>query len=186
MLQQAWTEPFVVLGLAVVVFAACRSPSTVPWLFGGFVVLKQYLVLAVPASLLLVRHSRDVFRFLVRASIVAAAVTLPFVAWNARGFWNSVVTLQVHQPFRLDALSYLAWWTLRGHDRPPATIAFLAAALAASLGLSRLPRTPAGFASMVALTFLAFFAFEQAGVLQLLLLRHWSVRRNARGLPSAR
>ena len=160
-LEQAWTEPFVVFGLAMVVFVACRYARAVPWTFGGFVALKQYLVLAVPAALLLVRHPREVLRFVTKASIVGAAVTLPFMLWNPRAFWTSVVALQFHQPFRMDALSYLSWWTIRGHRQPPETISFIAAAIAAGIALWRLPRTAAGFAAAVALTFFAFFAFNK-------------------------
>jgi hypothetical protein len=160
-LEQAWTEPFVVSGFAAVVFAACRRPRVTPWLFGAFVALKQYLVLAVPAALLLVRDRREAFHFLTRAAIAGAALTLPFVLWNPGAFWRSVVALQFHQPFRLDALSYLSWWTLRGHTQPPELMSFVAAAIAAAISLWRLPRTPAGFAAAVALTFFAFFAFNK-------------------------
>jgi hypothetical protein len=160
-LEQAWTEPFVVFGLAAVVFAACRRPRATPWLFGAFVALKQYLVLAVPAASLIVRGRREVLHFMTRAAIAGAALTLPFVLWNPAAFWKSVVALQFHQPFRLDALSYLSWWTLRGHQQPPELISFVAAAIAAAVSLWRLPRTPAGLAAAVALTFFAFFAFNK-------------------------
>jgi hypothetical protein len=160
-LEQAWTEPFVVFGLAAVVFAACRHPRATPWLFGAFLALKQYLVLAVPAALLIVRNRREALHFMTRAAILGAALTLPFVLWNPAAFWKSVVALQFHQPFRLDALSYLSWWTLRGHQQPPELISFVAAAIAAAVSLWRLPRTPAGFAAAVALTFFAFFAFNK-------------------------
>ena len=36
-LEQSWTEPFVVLGAAAVVVAACRAPRLTPWLFGALV-----------------------------------------------------------------------------------------------------------------------------------------------------
>jgi hypothetical protein len=160
-LEQSWTEPFVVFGLAVVVFAACRYERAVPWLFGAFVAVKQYLVLALPAALLLVRRPRDVLPLVTKASIVGAAVTLPFVAWNPGAFWKSVVALQIHQPFRLDALSYLSWWTLRGHPQPVQAISFVAAAVAAAIALCRSPRTAAGFSAALSLTFLAFFAFNK-------------------------
>ena len=91
----------------------------------------------------------------------AAAVVLPFVLWNPWAFWRSVVALQFHQPLRLDALSYLSWWTLAGHAAPSAAVAFIAAAIAVGLSIWRLPRTPAGFASAVAVTFFVFFAFNK-------------------------
>lgn len=163
-LEQAWTEPFVVLGVAAVVFAACRNSRSVPWLFGGLLALKQYLVLAVPAAALLggwpmSRHKLTTL--MIKATIVAVAVTLPFFLWNPGAFWKSVVTLQFYQPFRIDALSILAWWAKRGHAAPSALVAFLAAGIASGLALWRLPRTPAGFGAAVALTFFAFFFFNK-------------------------
>lgn len=41
-LEQSWTEPFLVLGVCAVVFAACRHSRLTPWLFGAFIALKQY------------------------------------------------------------------------------------------------------------------------------------------------
>ncbi|HZH02474.1 MAG TPA: hypothetical protein VEY30_01740, partial [Myxococcaceae bacterium] len=42
-LEQGWSEPFVVLGLAAATFAACRRPRLLPWAFGLFLAVKQYL-----------------------------------------------------------------------------------------------------------------------------------------------
>jgi hypothetical protein len=159
-LEQAWTEPFVVLAVAIVVFAACRCPRAVPWAFGAFLAIKQYAVLALPAALLLAPRA-DVPRFLTKAAIVATAVTLPFMLWNPTDFWNSVVTLQFHQPFRTESLSYLAWWVRQGHRPPSELLSFVAAGAGSGLALWRAPRTAAGFAATLALTFFAFFAFNK-------------------------
>lgn len=163
-LEQSWTEPFVVLGAAAVVVAACRAPRLTPWLFGAFVAIKQYLVFALPAAVLLVRR-RDglsgVMRLLVQAAVVGAAITLPFVLWDPAAFVKSVVTLQMYQPFRADALSYLAWWASLGHPAPSTAIPFVLSSAAAALAVWRSPRTGAGFAAAMALTFLVFFAFNK-------------------------
>ncbi|MEQ1908609.1 MAG: hypothetical protein ABMA15_07285, partial [Vicinamibacterales bacterium] len=127
MLEQSWTEPIVVLGLAAVVYAACRNQRMVPWLFGAFIALKQYLVLALPAALLLAQprvDRRALIRLFGVAAAVAAAVTVPFLVWDPAAFLKSVVTLQFRQPFRTDSLSFLAWWTTSGHSQPSVTIAF--------------------------------------------------------------
>ncbi|MFN7978537.1 MAG: hypothetical protein U0P30_10395 [Vicinamibacterales bacterium] len=163
-LEQSWTEPFVVLGAAAVVVAACRAPRLTPWLFGAFVAIKQYLVFALPAAVLLVRRADGlggVARFLARAALVGAAITLPFVLWDPSAFVKSVVTLQMYQPFRLDALSYLSWWVTLGHPQPSTAIPFVLASAAAALAVWRSPRTGAGFAAALALTFLVFFAFNK-------------------------
>ncbi len=163
-LEQSWTEPFLVLGVSAVIFAACRHSRLVPWLFGALIALKQYLVFALPAAVLLVERPlerRRFVTFLEKSAILGAAVTLPFVVWNPGAFWTSVVTLQFHQPFRPDALSVLSWWVSRGHEPPPVLISFIAAAAASALALWRLPRTPAGFGAAISMTFLAFFAFNK-------------------------
>lgn len=163
-LEQSWTEPFVVLGAAAVVVAACRAPRLTPWLFGAFVAIKQYLVFALPAAVLLVGR-RDgmsgVMKLLTKAAVVGGAITLPFVLWDVTAFVKSVVTLQVYQPFRSDALSYLAWWVSLGHPAPSTAIPFGLASAAAAIAVWRLPRTAAGFAAALALTFLVFFAFNK-------------------------
>jgi hypothetical protein len=163
-LEQSWTEPFLVLGVSAVIFAACRRRRVVPWLFGAFVALKQYLVFALPAGVLLIGwpfDRRKLVPFFGKAAIVGAAVTVPFVAWGPAAFWRSVVTLQFRQPFRTDALSILSWWASRGHEQLPALISFVAAAAASAVTLWRVPRTPAGFGAAVGMTFLAFFAFNK-------------------------
>lgn len=163
-LEQSWTEPFVVFGLSAVTFAACRRPGAVPWLFGAFVALKQYMVFALPAAALLVGAPiawRRVLLLLAKAAALGAAITLPFFFWNPAAFWKSVVTLQFHQPFRPDALSALAWWFSLGHEPPSSAIPFTVAALTSCLAIWRLPRTAAGFSAAIAITFFAFFGFNK-------------------------
>jgi hypothetical protein len=163
-LEQSWTEPFLVLGIAAVVYASCRRSRLLPWLFGAFVALKQYLVFALPTLLFLVdapRNRRRVWTFLAKAAAIGAAVTLPFVVWGPAAFWKSVIALQFHQPFRPDALSVLSWWAGGTHAQPPAWISFAVAAAASALALRRLPRTPAGFAMANAFTFMGFFVFSK-------------------------
>ena len=163
-LEQSWTEPFLVLGVSAVVFAACRDSRWLPWAFGAFIGLKQYLVFALPAVALLLGRRSDrhgLLTFLLKATMLATAVTLPFFVWNPRGFWRSVVTLQFHQPFRPDALSFLASWVSSGHEQPPVLVAFVVAGAASALALWRLPRTPAGFGAAVGLTLFTFFVFNK-------------------------
>jgi hypothetical protein len=161
-LDMAWTEPFLVLGLAAVVFAACRQSRAVPWLFGAFIALKQYLIFAVPAVWLLDGiHRSPRVGFVSRMMIVPIGVTLPFVLWNLPAFWHSVVALQFYQPLRPDALTLLSWWTSRGHGSPSAVYSFVAAGVTAALLVWRLPRTPAGFSAAVAATFLTFFVLNK-------------------------
>ena len=76
-------------------------------------------------------------------------------------FWKDVIAFQVVQPFRVDSLSYLAWfYQLRG-VQISAIFAFIAALLVLVLVLWRAPRTPAGFAAGIALVFIVFFALNK-------------------------
>jgi len=68
--------------------------------------------------------------------------------------------LQAQQPFRAEALSYLAHFA-SGDWHPPNWLGFVSAGIAIAIALLRAQRTPAGFAASVALTFIAFFAFNK-------------------------
>jgi hypothetical protein len=166
-LEQAWTEPFVVLLMSAVVFSACRWPRGMPYALGLLLAVKQYMVLAfLPALWLLTPGPFDwrrQWQVAWKAGATALVVTLPLALFDLPAFWRSVVTLQWYQPFRIDALSYLAWAVKAGGPvRGPAwTLAAAAAGLA--IGLWRAPRTPSGFAATVALTSLGFFAFSKQG-----------------------
>ena len=164
-LEQSWTEPFVVLLLAATVFVACRREAWVPYLFGLFMVVKQYLVFVVPLACLMVRRPlpdrHGMGRWALKALATAAAVSLPLALWDASAFIRDVVTLQFDQPFRADALSYPAYAASRELSPVPTWLAFVAAPVAVGLSLLRAPRTPAGFASAVALTYLGFFALNK-------------------------
>lgn len=162
----AWTEPLAVLLLAAVVFCACRQPRAVPWMLGLLLAVKQYLALAIPLVALLMPGKFLWSRMgaaLGRGIVVALAVTLPLALWNTGEFLRGVVVWQFHQPFRHDALSYLAW--LFADQAPPAAVALglplAAALLATAFALWRCPREPAGFALAVGVVFLVFFAFSK-------------------------
>jgi hypothetical protein len=163
-LEQGWTEPFVVFFLAATVFCACRVPKAVPWVFGLLLAVKQYCVFLLPLSGLLLGSDWSWRRhavFLGKAVLVAALVTLPLAAWDVRGFMESVVFFQARQPFRSDALSYAAWWTHGAESRLPGWISFAVVIAAAAFCAWRAPRTPAGFAAASAFALLLFFAFAK-------------------------
>jgi hypothetical protein len=161
LLQMSWTEPFVIFFLALTVLAARRAPRLMPLALGLLLATKQYLVLLAPAAMLLVPEGPDrlrrTARLLLGAVGVAAAITLPMALWDLRAFVRSAVTLQLHQPLRMDALSYAAALARAGGPKlswPPMVLGPLALALA----LWRAPRTPGGFALATAFVFLVFFA----------------------------
>jgi hypothetical protein len=137
----------------------------IPALLGLLLASKQYL----PATILLFpllepkpRSWKRVILDIVIACAAAAVVTLPLALWDFRAFWQSAITLQMRQPYRPDALSFLAWW---GYGRTgwtgPFWLAFVALFIAAMLSLWRLPRGIAGFVMGFAFTYYCFFAFNK-------------------------
>ncbi|MCY0996977.1 hypothetical protein OWM54_07450 [Myxococcus sp. MISCRS1] len=161
-LEQSWTEPFLVLLLSATVFCAVRFPRALPYVFGLTLAIKQHTVFLLPLALLLLPEPRQqLWGFLWRAAATALAVSLPFALPDPKAFFHSVVALHIHQPFRVDSLSYLAAWVAKGHPTPPLWIPFAAVAAALGLSLWRAPRTPAGFAAATALTYATFFAFNK-------------------------
>jgi hypothetical protein len=161
-LEQGWTEPLVVCALALVVFMATRLPRGVAPALGLLLVLKQYLFLAVPLALLLpqARPPAGARARFAGWLLLPGLLSLPLALWSFQDFWFDVVELQVYQPFRVEALSYLAWWA-QDHARPSTAFAFGAALVGLGLAAWRAPRTPAGFAAAVGTVLLLFFAFNK-------------------------
>ena len=163
-LEQGWTDAYVVLLLAATVWCACRVPRLLPFALGLLFAIKHYMVLAAPLVVLLhpgPQPWRDTLRTLLKAAALAAVVTLPFAVLDPKAFFHDLIGFQLRQPFRMDALSYLAWWAKQTGEQPPSWIGFAMVLPALGLSLWRAPRTPAGFAAAVALTFLVFFAFSK-------------------------
>jgi hypothetical protein len=164
-LKMGWTEPFVVLMLALTLFTACRAPKFLPYALGLLIAVKQYAIFAALGVFLLPIERRTLKSYaviIIKALAVATAVTLPWMLWNVHGFLSDVVLLQFRLPFRMDALSYLVWLTYNTGVQPPAVIGFVMIAPAVALMAWRGSRTPAGFAVSVALIFLSLFAFNKA------------------------
>lgn len=167
-LELGWTEPYVVCLLAATVFCACRAPKYLPLALGFLFAVKQYMVLVAPVTFFLLPqpvHWKDVASLLGKAMLLAALLTVPMMLLDIGAFMNNVVLFQFRQPFRMDALSYLAWLAHGGGPRLPAVIGFVMVVPATLLAIWRGARTPAGFAAAVALIYFAFFAFSKQAFL---------------------
>jgi hypothetical protein len=162
-LEQSWTEPYLVCLLAAVALCARRKWLATPWLTGLLLVAKQYTFLLSPLLWLLPRpeSARKWRSFLVPAAISGALVTLPLFLIRPEPFLRSVVFLQFLQPFRPDALSFPAFWVAQGAEPVAEYLVFIAAACAIAIACWRSPRTAAGFCGAVSLTYLAFFTFAK-------------------------
>ncbi|BCS35983.1 hypothetical protein TBR22_A52200 [Luteitalea sp. TBR-22] len=173
-LEQGWTEPFPIVLLALTVVTARRWPSRA-WLpLGLLVASKQHMVLALAFAPFLVDRSAPAtttaspWRFMAKAVLVAAAVTLPLALLDVDAFIRSAVLLQLREPFRLDSLSFTRQLLLWGVplDKQGAMAVSLGAGLL-GLGLSwwRAPRTPAGFAAALGTTCFLLTAFGKKAFL---------------------
>ena len=163
MVFAAWSDTYVVLLLSVVFYAHCRAPRFLPYAVGFLFVSKQYLIVGTPLILLLIPQPwslRSICQFGWRAAIGGAFVTLPFIIWDPDGFMHSVVWLQFRQPFRHDALSYLAWIN-PSHPTRWIVVPFALAVLTAVTLLRMSIRRPMSFALALGLTMLPFFAFNK-------------------------
>ena len=160
-IEGSWTEPMVVFFLSLTLFCARRAPRALPWALGGFFAIKQYAVLLAPVAFFLLpsqqRSWRDLERLLVRALLLAAALSLPFLLWTPQGFLDDVLLFQVRQPFRSDSFSAAALLFLRARVVLPAALGFAAYAVVLALGAWRTARDPGAFAGCGALAFLVFF-----------------------------
>lgn len=164
-LEQAWTEPFVVALLAATAFVALRHRRLLGPCLGLFLASKQYVVAVVPLVMLLAGARRLDWRrtlpILVVAAVVALAVSLPLILWDVRAAVGDIFLAQISQPFRDDALSYLPWLKKLGVTPPGVWLSFVLLLACAGLALWRAPRNPAGFCAGVSLMFLTFFAFNK-------------------------
>jgi hypothetical protein len=135
----------------------------VPVALGLLAGIKQYLLLVLPAAAIMARAWRGGWSLPATVGVAvlsAALVTVPFVIWDWPGFYRSVIELHLLQPFRDDALSYLAWFRL-GEVPGVALVGFVMLLPVAALIMWRSPRTPAGFAAALAFGYLIFFAFNK-------------------------
>ena len=162
-----WIEPLLILGSALVVLAASRQDKATSYLTGVLLSLKQYVVLLVPVSLLLLTRPfkfGDVVRHLLRAGLVVVATVLPFFLWNPGEFTWSVVELQFVQPFRHDSLSFMAAWAAVAGEPAQLVASLVPLLLAGAVSVAALYRSPTGsqgFSLAAGLTFLVSFAFSK-------------------------
>jgi hypothetical protein len=175
-LEQAWNEPLAIpwLGVALLAWRAGWI-RTAMIAMALLVSVKQYLVVAVPLSLLLPavgsRQSAveggqwavstwiERLRMPIAVGLIAIAFYLPPLVWDFQGFVRSVLMVQVNENLRLDSLSLAVnYWQLKGREM--STLLYGSIVLAAlALTLWRAPRTPAGYAAALALVLFTAFAF---------------------------
>lgn len=159
----SWTEPLVVLMIALVALVAVRAPRLLGWSLGLMIAIKQYLLLGLPLALLLLAgNGKTRWRLGWQAMLVAGLITVPFAVWDPSAFWWSTVGSLAGQAFRPDSLTYLAM--IPGDWGPRLSVlGFLLLVPGLVLVALRAPRGASGFAASLGLLLLIFFAFSRQG-----------------------
>jgi hypothetical protein len=163
MAQMSWTEPFGLLFLSLFAWLATRTGGLPAKVFGLALASKQFMLLLPLTATLLLRHRERTYRwrFHLVALAVAAAVTLPFILWDWRGAYRSLIEFQLVQPFRQDALSYPALFASWGWPRPTMWLPFPLALLTIWAVHRRGATTMSGFFAGSALVYMVFFAMSK-------------------------
>lgn len=138
-----WTEPTALAGWAATLLFSRRWTARAPagWIAaaiaaGLLLATKQYTPLfLLPLALAVPRDGLKKAAALALA--VAAATALPFAVWNFGELWRDVVVAQFLQPFRDDALSWLAAFARWTGRRLPSAVGFAAAGAVLAAGLRR-------------------------------------------------
>lgn len=161
-LEQAWTDAYVIGLMALTLWAAARQPKWAAFAFGALVTVKQYMIFLMPLGLLLIPPPWDrkrVLRFIGEAVVAALIINLPWLVWNPKALIGST-TVSGH-PFRTESLSFLAATAVGGKPIWPLYIQLVLLVPAYALILWRSARGPAGFALSCALVLGVFFSFSK-------------------------
>jgi hypothetical protein len=126
-IEQAWTEPTVLLTLVGLALAVSRGVALPALAAGLALAAKQYVPLLLVPFVAAAAPARR-WRIVALAALLAAALYLPFALWDPAALWRSLVTFHLVQPFRRDSLSLAAAVAAWGGPRLPAWPGFLAAA----------------------------------------------------------
>jgi hypothetical protein len=166
LLEQGWTEPQVLAAFTVALWCASRPSKRWPqWLaiglsLGVLAASKQYSpLLILPLWMVIPKPLR--LRASLLGLLVVALTIIPFWIWDREGLLRGIVYMQIWQPPRLDALSWMAFWG-RTFGPPPFLLspAALAALLALGLGL-RWQSSTGRAAATAAAAWLLFVLFNK-------------------------
>jgi hypothetical protein len=160
-LDLGWTEPLLCFAVAACLWSAaygrCRLLAAALAVVVG---VKQYgLLLAVP----LWPSRRLTWRVIAGAAAGVAAVTLPFVLWDAPAFRRGVVRFHTDSAFRPNSLTVPAAVASYCGYRLPGALGLAAALAVALAAFACRASSPAQATVDGAAVLLAFFLFGKAG-----------------------
>jgi hypothetical protein len=163
-LEHGWTEPMLVMLVAVFLCCVVRAPKYAFIPLGLLIAGKQYMAIFLPLVWLLPTKDgvpRGNVGLVVRAVVAGGVVTLPFFLINPKAFFECMVLLQLRQPFRVESLSLVAWWFTQFGKRLPDWLGFASLLPTTALAFWRCERTPAGFATGLAFVSFVFFGLSK-------------------------
>ena len=163
-LEQSWTEPWVLFLSVAVVWCAIHRPAWNFIVLGLLIASKQYTIFLFPLIVLLIPPAspRRVWEQAWGWTLgVAFAVTAPLAFWNFPAFLWDVGLAQWYQVFRVDALSYAAVYARVFGQLPSQFLSYIVLGAALLLIWRYGSRSPAGFAAALALCLGLFFAFSK-------------------------
>jgi hypothetical protein len=163
-LEHGWTEPMLVMLLAVFLYCVVRRSKYEFVPLGLLLAGKQYMAIFIPLLWLLpIADSRPHghLRLIGRAIATGTVVTLPFFVINPKAFFECMVLLQLRQPFRVESLSLNAWWFIEYDKRLPDWLGFASVIPTSALAFWHCERSPAGFAAALAFVSFVFFALSK-------------------------
>jgi len=162
--EESWTEPFVVMVVLIVVWCAIHKPSWTFIALGLLLASKQYMLFLLPIFGFLFPPGSNL-KTRIKASFatigVAFLVTAPLAFWNFNAFVWNVGMAQWDQPFRVDSLSYAALLAdVFGKSRG-SYVSFIALCAAILISYRYLKPSPKSFALALAFSFMLFIAFNK-------------------------
>jgi hypothetical protein len=160
-MDRAWTDPFVVLLTAAIVFLALRRSRFMFVPVGLYVCLKQHMFIGIPALFMLLPRPvpmRLAWDLAWKGALVAAVVTLPLVVVDVHAFVKSV--LDIREMYRTDSLRLVALLHNVGIVSLSKWAGLLAIVPVVVLGWRRAPPTPAGFALFAAVTHFTLYLWS--------------------------
>jgi len=163
-IEQSWTEPLVLVLAVAVVWCAMHRPAWKYLALGLMIASKQYMVFMLPLIFLLFSpgSTKRIWAQSLGWTVGSAfVVTAPLAFWNFPAFLWDVGLAQLYQVSRIDALSYATAYARVFGYFPTQFLSLVVLGAALLLFLRFGERTPAGFASALALGLGLFFAFSK-------------------------
>lgn len=162
MLEQSWTDDFLVALVALTLLCAVRFPKLTPFALGAAISTKQYMIFLLPLVPMLFEEKwtwRDIGIFVGKLVATGALINLPFFLMGPHAFIKSMTGGDF--VFRPDALSFLAATSVNGQPTWPTWLQLPLMLPIYVLAWWKGPRGPAGFALASAAIICTFFSFSR-------------------------